>query len=173
MKMLFTLLSVFLLHFTGSTQEPLIKWGKNVKIGWPDFKGKADLNSPFAAVSAVGIHYKYNSWSDGKIYKIRFEIFATFDKTKSWSKRRLQTESMLKHEQLHFDIGGLVAREFKKDAENRGYSRNYRNEIVEMFNRYLKSLQKLQQKYDDQTNHSKNKMKQKEWGNLVGQELFK
>lgn len=173
MKILFTSLFVALLNLTGTAQAPLIKWGKNVKIVWSDFKGKPEVNSPFAAMSAVGFNYKYSSSSNRKTYTIKFEIYSTFDRNKSWSKRDLQTKSMLKHEQLHFDIAALVSREFKKDAENRSYSKNYKNEVVALFNRYSTSLQKLQQKYDAQTSHGKNKFKQKEWENLVHQELLK
>src|SRR4051794_32387339 len=88
--------------FAGSralSQEDFIRWKKNVKINWTDFKGKADPNSPFAAMSAVGMYYKFNSVSDGKNLRIMFEIDSRFDKARSWSKRSLRTSTMLRHEQ--------------------------------------------------------------------------
>src|SRR4051812_29470507 len=157
MKILISLLSTTLLNLAAHSQGTLLKWHKDVKIEWSDFKGKVDKNSPFAAMSAVGIHYKYNSWGNGKVYKITFEIYSIFDKNRSWSKTGLRSPGMLKHEQLHFDIGALVSREFKKEAANRNYSKNYKNEIADIYNRYSKTLQKFQQKYDMQTNHGNDK----------------
>jgi hypothetical protein len=172
MKVFAFVLLIFI-NLSGYSQAEVIKWDKGIKIKWDDFKGKADINSPFAAMSAIGLHYKYTSWSNKKVYKINFQVYSSFNKIKSWSKGRLRTEWMLRHEQLHFDIGGLVSREFKKEAERRSYGKNYKNEIRRIFNRYTLNLQKLQQKYDEQTQHSENKMKQKEWENLVHQELLK
>lgn len=173
LKVLVVLSLLTIINLQTYAQPDLIKWNKNVKIKWADFKGKQDIHSPFAAMSAVGIHYKYYSWSNKKVYKIRFEIYSGFDKTKSWSKKRLETPHMLQHEQLHFDICGLVSREFRKEAEHRSYSKNFKNEINGLFNKYSQSLQKLQQKYDEQTQHSENIVKQQEWENLVYKELLR
>ncbi len=162
------------LHYsTAYSQNDFIEWGRGVKIDWTDFKGKAQVNSPFAAMSAVGIHYKYSSLVIEEVIKIKFQINSKFDRTKSWSRSKLQTADVLKHEQLHFDISEIVSREFKKEAENSTYSKNYKNEIIDIFNRYTKYLEKLQKKYDDQTMHSKNKPRQKEWENLIRRELLK
>lgn len=106
------------------------------------------------------------------MYKIRFAIDARFDKTKSWSKKPEQTDAILKHEQLHFDIAELVSRAFRKEADQTKYTRNYKNEISRMFNRYTFHLQRLQQKYDEQTLHSNYKSKQNFWEKLIRQELL-
>ncbi|GEO10805.1 DUF922 domain-containing protein [Segetibacter aerophilus] len=171
MKILFTALFTAVTFLKGYSQNNYINWHDNTKIRWADFKGVVETSSPFAAMSAVGINYKYNSVSKGKAVEVSFEINAAFDKTKSWSKRSEQTVNTLKHEQLHFDICEVVSREFRKEAEQTVYTKNYKNEITRIFNRYTRELQKLQKKYDDQTRHSKNKTKQKEWENLIHQEL--
>ena len=161
--------------FAGSralSQEDFIRWKKNVKINWTDFKGKADPNSPFAAMSAVGMYYKFNSVSDGKNLRIMFEIDSRFDKARSWSKRSLRTSTMLRHEQLHFDICELFSRRFKKEAENTVYGKNYRVEISSLFNRYTGELQKMQHQYDRETMHSTNKANQKIWEDLVHRQLL-
>jgi hypothetical protein len=173
MKLALTLVYTTILILPAFSQKNCIKWDKNVKVAWSDFKGKADKNSAFAAMSAIGLEYRYNSWSNGNVYKLKFEINSVFDRSQSWSKRNLRTRNMLKHEQLHFDIGGLVSREFKKEAENKKYSKNYKNEIESLFGKYSAILQKFQQKYDLQTYHGRDKTKQKEWENLVHQELLK
>jgi hypothetical protein len=173
MKIVIGVILFTLVHLKAYTQGDFIRWNKDVKIAWSDFKGKRDAKSPFAAMSAAGIQYKYNSISNGKVYKIRFTIYTGLDRTKSWSKSGAQTSAILKHEQLHFDIAELVSRAFKKEAEQTVYSKHYKNEISRIFNRYTDYLQKLQQKYDVQTMHSNNKVKQKDWEKLIHQELLR
>jgi hypothetical protein len=173
MKILPIIIIGTLIYFTAHSQKDFLKWGDNVKIKWTDFKGEVETNSPFAAMSAVGIHYKYNSSIKGKLIKVSFDIDAAFDKTKSWSKKSQRSAGTLRHEQLHFDICEVVGRQFKKEAEKTVYSKNFKNEIIRIFNRYTRYLQKFQKKYDDQTRHSNNKLKQKEWENLIRHELLK
>lgn len=172
MKIVITVILLTSVHFKAYTQGNFIRWNKALKIAWSDFKGKAEVSSPFATMSAVGIYYKYNSTSIGKTYKIRFTIYAGFDRTKSWSKSGSRTAAILKHEQLHFDIAELVSRAFKKEAEQTVYSKNYKNEISRIFSRYTNYLQKLQRKYDVQTMHSNNNSKQKDWEQLIHRELL-
>ncbi len=171
MKIVIGAVLLTLLRFNAVAQADFIRWNKDVKIAWADFKGKPDVNSPYAAMSAVGLYYKYNLRSNGKVYHLTFSIYPRFDRTKSWSKSKWRTATILKHEQLHFDIAELVSRAFKIEAEQTVYSKDYKNEINRIFNRYTNYLQKFQRKYDDQTLHSNNTIKQKEWEKLILQEL--
>ena len=50
-----------LVSVKGNGQQDLVKWGDDVKIKWSDFKGLPDVRSPFVAISAIGIYYKYYS----------------------------------------------------------------------------------------------------------------
>ncbi|MDB5190440.1 MAG: hypothetical protein JWQ96_3 [Segetibacter sp.] len=158
---------------TSYSQQDYISWSKYKKIEWSAFKAKPDNTRPYAAMSAVGIYYKYHATINGKSVKVRFQMDTRFDKLKSWSRLHQQTDYMLKHEQIHFDICELIKRKFKKEAESTVYTTNYRNEIEEMFNKYSDWIHQLQQKYDEQTGHSGNKMKQKSWENLIQHELLK
>ncbi|HEX8462844.1 MAG TPA: hypothetical protein VF623_15520, partial [Segetibacter sp.] len=106
-------------------------------------------------------------------HKLTFEISARFEKTKSWSRRRLETPYTLRHEQLHFDIAEVVSRIFRMEVENTIFTKDYKNETINIFDKYMKYLQKLQQKYDDETQHSRNKARQKEWERFIDKELKK
>jgi hypothetical protein len=124
-------------------------------------------------MSAVGIYYKYHATITGKSVTVTFEIDTRFDKTKSWSKSHQRTNHILKHEQLHFDICELIKRKFKKEAESTAFTSNYKIEIQNMFHKYSDWIHHLQQKYDEQTLHSANKVNQKNWENFIQQELSK
>ena len=172
MRLVITLLFI-LVTLAGFSQQDHISWSEDVRLSWTAFKARPDRNSAYAAMSAVGIYYKYQAFSQGNSVKVKFEIDTRFDKTKSWSRRHQQSDYILKHEQLHFDICELVKRQFKKEVETTTFSSRYKSEIKEIFDKYSSFLQSLQQKYDEQTMHSKNKQKQRSWDNFIKQELLK
>ncbi|MDQ6815723.1 MAG: hypothetical protein M3040_18485 [Bacteroidota bacterium] len=173
MRIVVSVTVLLLVHLAAYPQTDVIKWNKDVKIEWSDFKGKTDEKSAFAAMSAVGFYYKYNTAVNGNVYKIKFTTEATFDRTRSWSKKNSHTPVILKHEQLHFDIAELVARAFKREAEHSVYSKYYKNEIGRIFDKYSLTLQQLQRKYDLQSMHSNNKAKQNDWQRIIHEELQK
>ena len=59
-----------------------------IATNFPVGKARNKAMAVYAAMSAVGVYYKYNSVSNGKAYKISFTIYPRFDRTKSWSKRK-------------------------------------------------------------------------------------
>jgi len=173
LKIFAIFISIILFHFQVLGQQDFIRWNNRTKISWADFKGPIDARSPFAAMSAVGIYYKYKAQSTADIYNISFDIYAKFDKTKTWSKKNLQTAVILKHEQLHFDLCEIVCRAFKDALEKKRFTKNYKKEIDIIFDKYFKQLQSLQQKYDSQTMHSNNKAEEQKWDKLIKQELLR
>ena len=92
-----------------------------------------------------------------------FEVSANFNKNTSWCRKEYQSETLLKHEQLHFDIAELFARKLKLAFSNYSYSRNYQNEILEIFEEKKLEYHAMQRRYDEETEHSLNMFKQKEW----------
>ena len=72
---------------------------------------------------------------------------------------------MLRHEQGHFDIYEIYGREIMKQLkETKAMSgKNFSDNVEKIFRKGFADLNKLQKKYDQETNHSKNKEKQDEW----------
>jgi len=79
----------------------------------------------------------------------------------------------LKHEQLHFDIAELFSLRLKGLFENYNYTEDFEYEIQLLFDEKKREYQLMQRQYDEETNHSRVKKKQKEWESYISSELTK
>lgn len=174
---IFSLLLVFGMStatFAQKTSKDMIRWSEKRPLQWSDFKGPVDKNTDHVASTNSGVQYGY-SWSQrGNDFTINFEIFAFFTPKDSWSIKNKQSDYILKHEQLHFDITELYARKLKKAfTEFKFTSKNYERETNRLFTENNKARQEMQTRYDEETNHSINKKEQEEWNEFVAKELEK
>ncbi len=150
-------------------QENLIRWHENEPLQWADFTGRANDTSWFAAecFAEIGYRYKFNNFKD-----FQFDVFAKFNRNTSWIKKEYQSEALLKHEQLHFDIAELFSMRIKEMFENYNYTEDFETEIQLLFNKKKLEYHLMQHQYDEETNHSLNKKKQKEWEVYIANELW-
>ena len=76
----------------------------------------------------------------------------------------MATPEMLKHEQLHFDITAIAARKLVTTIMNTALTADgFANELEALQKQIEKDRTAMQQQYDKETNHSRNREKQKEW----------
>ena len=80
------------------------------------------------------------------------EVFASFDKQKSWTKS--DAIELLAHEQLHFDIVEVYVRKIRKFAQE-AFDRNQRSQqyITKQITKLQSEYKKTQTKYDSETKH--------------------
>jgi hypothetical protein len=147
-----------------------IRWNEGDQLTWDDFTGKVIDTSKYDAECFAEIRYNYKFYSQ---HQFEFEVYANFDKNSSWSRKEQQSNALLKHEQMHFNIAELFAGKLRNDFQNFNYSANYSEQIDELFSSRKLQYQAMQRQYDDETNHSLNKDKQKEWEDLISLELQK
>lgn len=82
-------------------------------------------------------------------------------KKRSWQKAEKVSDSLLAHEQGHFNIGLLFARTFQQRVNNTVFFRhNYEARIAEIFNEELEKFKQLEIKYDQETDHFTNREQQ-------------
>ena len=141
-------------------QENFIRWNDKEPLQWEDFGGKIKDTSWLDAECFAEIRYNYQFKS---LKDFQFDVFANFDKNTSWIRKESQSEALLKHEQLHFDIAELYSLRIKEIFENYRYTKNFISEIQLIFNNKKQEYLSMQQQYDEETEHSINKKKQKEW----------
>lgn len=168
MRSILTLVFICFISLLTYGQEGLVAWNESKPLHWNDFSGKAKDTSVFDAevFAEVRYTYQFNSLKD-----FHFDVRAHFDKSTSWSKSERQCEHLLKHEQTHFDIAELFARKMKADFETYNYTENFAAEILAIFNQKKLEYHAMQQRYDEETNHSLNKEKQKEWETYIMEQL--
>jgi len=141
-----------------SDNEELVKWKANKKLTWADYKSKPDPNSDAAASTTTYLKVEYNISST----KFDFKIESFFSKTRSWGLHK--TAYILSHEQGHFDIAEVYARKlYKKLSEYKFNKRTYQKDLKKIYEEVTDEKEEIQNKYDKETKHSINKVRQAEW----------
>ncbi len=138
-----------------------IVWGET-EISWKDFKGHAPSNKKFAAGTYAGISFAIQQNGDIK-------AFAFFSKHNSWQKHT--SDYTLIHEKYHFTIVELFARKIRKDLKEQRIC----FDTTKIFNEYVAKVwtqvEKMQNEYDVETNHSINQKSQKDWQIKIDDEM--
>lgn len=158
---------VFLFFFITVTsiiaQEEVIPWSENRKLTWRDFKGTPNYNSVAAAITASGISYEFSASVKGNQVFVDYKVNSYFYPQNSWYNKEHGTLTVLKHEQLHFDITELHARKMRKILQNTTFTTKVKKQIKRVYNNIIKELQQMQAQYDAETDHSRNAEAQQKW----------
>jgi len=164
---------LLLLGFLGSAQEieEGVPWDAGKRLVWADFKGKVPPAAVPAATTASGISYTYSANLMYHEVKLDYEVTAYFYPNESWYKKPLANDTILSHEQLHFDIAELFARKMRNRLDRTSFSDNVKAEVREIYQEILHELQEFQEAYDWETNFSRNVEKQLEWNAKIAKEL--
>lgn len=161
-----------LLLYCGSSSaqnkcKDCIPWSADRKLTWADFKGKPNRLSPNEALTDSGMSIELKC--DGTTSKAIIKCY--YNPKKSWTKSS-DSEYLLAHEQLHFDITELFVRKLRKELGKFGNDcQKLSNHIEDYYNRNYKEFVKYQDAYDHETKHSLNKEKQAYWHKKVESEL--
>ncbi len=148
--------------------ENKIYWTKDYRLTWDDYLAKPPAASKHGAVSGVnmGPYYEF------KNNILEIDTRSYFDKFKSWSKKNLQSDDALKHEQGHFDIAEIYARKFRKEITGCKFkSKNLKEKLEEKIHKIYSEYIQYQDLYDNETNHHINKEKQLVWNDKIVKEL--
>ena len=165
--------SVIILCFSltlGQPSDGIIYWDQDRLLKWDDFEGKPVKNTPYHAQTHGSLNYTFDSDGPG-VYTFRLNV--KFDKNKSWSKPKEQTDNLLNHEQGHFNIYEIYGRMIMKQITESKVLNDpeFSEKIEKLFRKSFSDLQKFQREYDDETNHSKDPEKQEEWNKNLKNKL--
>ena len=157
---------IFPLLLLSELEEYLIKWNENRKLTWADFKAEPLKMDGTVAITSTHLGFSYNV-ANGKI---TYKIDCWFDKNKSWG--LVKNDWILKHEQGHFDIAEIFARQLNKSVSEYQYNKTtFQKDLTAIYQSVVEGKEKFQQQYDDETDHSRNKTKQEEWFKRIESEL--
>jgi hypothetical protein len=148
-----------------------LPWETSRKLTWDDFKGPIPLDAVPAATTASGISYEYSANLIHHEVELDFEVTAFFYPNESWYKPNLCDAHILQHEQLHFDISEVFARRMRMKLRNTSFTENVKSEIRKIYRETLKELEDLQDKYDWETNFSRNAEAQSRWNARIKEAL--
>jgi hypothetical protein len=145
-----------------------IYWSPNVHLNWDDFTGTPNNAETFDASTETSV--KCDLKGDDK--NVTITIVCFFEKSKSWVKREKKGDTLLKHEQAHFDLAELYTRKLRKAMKEAKFtSKTINSEFKKVYQKYIGDLKKEQDRYDKETRHSIIYPKQKEWEARIAQDL--
>lgn len=119
-----------------------------------DFKGKPVKNSPAVALVYSGVSMSMESSTHENATHIKIIIRAYMDPRVSWMKNNGKNQKVLSHEQLHFDLTALAACDLKRKIDNTKFDQHWKKQLHQIYFEEIESkLQRLQNKYDEDTVH--------------------
>ena len=168
-KILFILTGLILLSaFSFYEDDEVIIWNKDRKLTWNDYRGKPQKR--FAAASTVYSLGRKVLLKDEKAFA---RIQAYFYCKDSWKKEEWINQSVLDHEQKHFDIVELYCRKMRKQITGMTF-KNFdeaTGKVDSLYEAYNKEMDKFQDKYDDETDGSMNGDGQRKWNKKIDDEI--
>lgn len=141
--------------------EEFIPWTYERMLDWNDFQCAPQRGTEAVATTntTLGLAFQLNNG------ELSYQITCKFSKKKSWGS--MKTDYILAHEQAHFDITELYARQLYKELkelkEFNFHRDTYQKDIAAIYNRVVKDKEAFQQAYDEQTDHSRKRRAQIEW----------
>lgn len=156
---------------SAQAEREAIRWEPSHRLSWSNFKATPPESTRIAATTASGISYRYKTKSSGRRYLLDFEVETYFYPDKSWYHAAVCDDNVLSHEQLHFDISELFAREFRRRLSSRTFSENVKAEVRAMFQQINRELSEFQNRYDQETDYSRNRAAQQAWNREIAEIL--
>ncbi|MDW3194211.1 MAG: hypothetical protein R8G66_17690 [Cytophagales bacterium] len=138
------IIALMLSNLSWLKTEIIKKWDATDQLVWSDFNG----DIPWGTAYDAGISSKVYAIPDSSG---AYEIYAGQNNLQSWTKHKRGSEDLLRHEQYHFNITELHARMLRQlvatdSAEELDF--DSLKFIVDT------SLDKMQDRYDQESNHS-------------------
>jgi len=155
--------------------EETIDWNGKAKLHWGNFEAAPEYNTDAVAITASGITYGFRSKTYSNSSKVEYttSVLAQFYPEQSWYIKERVNDTVLGHEQLHFDITELHARKFRKRIKEEKFTKNIKQEINKIYEEINQSLQQMQNAYDNGSDYSRDYKGQKGWEDRITKELKK
>lgn len=170
--MVFLILGLF--GFQPGQNYETISWKAGKRLTWNDFQGGIPHNARAAATTASGITYRFSTTGTREYMEVDFKVDTYFYPNKSWYQPELCDAVILSHEQLHFDISELYARKLKERLSKAKYTRkNVKTKVKAIYRKINEELNDFQNKYDNETNFSRDREQQAIWNEKIAKTLRK
>ena len=146
----------------GWKESSSVKWAKN-GLNWSHFSKVDDHDFDAIAYTDFAVRRTRHNGVD------YLEGYAFFRSDISQVIDGSETDQLLQHEQVHFDICELVLRKLKKEL----LEKPDHVKVEELERNYRLILEKTHKMYDEQTDHGRNEFNQTMWNKMIEEELEK
>jgi hypothetical protein len=153
--------------------EKEIEWSASRKLTWEDFKGnpKSISNSNVAAQTYCGFGFQTNYVT--VLTKAKIFVTTTFTCNLSWVRPDQKNRAdLLEHEQGHFDLCEVYARQLRKKLQEEKLTVfNLNTDANIIFKNVYALYLDRQELYEKETKYGLDKQKQNEWRMTINNEL--
>lgn len=144
-----------------------LAWSMNRRLNWEDFKGMPDEANPHHAVTSANLSVDAKCRNNVLVYEVK----CVFLQTESWSKNK-KSEKLLYHEQLHFDLTEVHARQLRQKLKEMGNTcADFKGRMNPAIADAFKAWKDDQAKFDELSSHGLNSEVQQEWASRIGEQL--
>jgi hypothetical protein len=148
-------------------------WSATQKLTFGDFKKTIPGNTVEAACTVWSINISNQPKQVQDTFYMDVEALFSKSQSSKSSKKESLTETVLAHEQGHFDIAELYARILRKDLQAAHFkdAQEFFKKVQSLYNKDFSEGNKYQLEYDKETNHSMNAEGQQRWEKKIAEQL--
>jgi hypothetical protein len=170
-KCVMALFTVFIVLTSFKQDDNEKIWDAKSPLKWSDYRRPDKdkrLDARASALTVIAIPYRYKRLkSDSNVYVLAFQVKNVMYRNQSWVQPGYTSTALLVHEQLHFDLSEYFSRQLLKALEGFTYSKNFKNEMLEIVKRNDAQYKSMGNLYDEQSIHSTNTVMQSKWNDYV------
>lgn len=149
-----------------------VYYQKSRSLSFNDFRAKPPQNTRFQAAIFPSFGYDMHRELKGGLIQVQIILKVYMIRSASWAFPMIKSSYSLNHEQRHFDLVKLISERFKAKLLSEKLSPdNYEGIINFEYLEFYREMNRLQQRYDQETNHGINKAKQDEWNQWIDEQL--
>lgn len=146
-------------------------WNANRKLSWADFKGPVSTahseESAAATCCSIGFRLGNNEAGVPQVF-----VYNTFYIDRSWVKEDARIESILTHEQGHFDLCELYTRILRSRLNAADlHSPTVKQDLLDIYTAVNNEYEARQQAYEHETAHGTIIPEQQRWDMAISEEL--
>ena len=148
-------------------------WSPERKLTWNDFQGNMlnDVTDETAASICHGFGIQTDTEASGTD-KVVVNVFNVFYPDRSWVRDGQQSNSVLGHEQTHFDICELYTRILRQRIADAYLTKsNFSRRIKEIYDQVQAEYVSEQERYESETNHGLIALEQQRWQQNIHAQL--
>jgi hypothetical protein len=147
------------------------QWIEHRRLSWEDFQGPVRANNEeSAAATHCGIGFRINGMTQAG--KPDVTVYNTFYTKKSWVRHDAKINSILEHEQGHFDLCEIFTRKLRNRVGDISLNTpDIKESLLAIFSEVNNEYEICQQAYEDETTHGTNIHEQKRWMEKISKEL--
>lgn len=170
-NLILTSVLLFLLGPAAAHAQSPIVWQEGLKLRYTDISGTAPANrGASGARTNTAIFFDYDEVNGRLVPRIQCQ----FNPSKSWMV--VQTPELLAHEQIHFDLTELYARKLYREILKVQQGDDLvavANQWIAIYQRINEDMSASQKRYDAESAHSQNKVRQAEWEAKIRESLIR